>query len=54
MEDKEKTLWRIEKDINDFLCSEECIKFRLGLENEHGLTRERADRFIEYVNEYIE
>lgn len=47
-------MWEIEKEINDFLRSEECIKFRLDLENAHGLTKERAEKFIKYVNKYIE
>ena len=53
MEDKEKILLEIEKDINDFLRSNECIKFRLNLENARGLTKEKAEKFIKYVNEYI-
>ena len=49
-----KTLLQIEKEINEFLCSEDFLNFKEGLKDAKGLTRDRAEMFIKYFDSHVQ
>lgn len=48
-----KTLLQIEQEINDFLHADNFLEVKRNVKYGCGLEKERIDRFVKYMNEYI-